>query len=1246
MRRTLLFLVGLFALLVAPPVATRAVAQGVDVIRGRVTGPDNQPLEGVQITVTSLSGNVNRQTRSDRNGRYTVTFPGGEGDYFVNFAAIGYAPRRFEVKRTADQDILVADAKLQAQASTLDAVKVTAPREKVARGDNPADVGGSEKTINTSGLTAAQMGDLAAMAASLPGVTLIPGADGDPSGFSVLGLGQDQNNTTLNGANFGGANLPRDAAVSSSLVTAPYDVSRGGFSGGQFSIRTRPGTNFIGNALSLNLDSPKLQWTDKAARSLGQQYSNISLGGSVTGPVKTDVAFYNMSYQLGRRSNDLATLLNTDPLGLQTSGIAADSVTRLLNILNTLRIPAAVGRVPSDRLSDQGSILAAFDIAPPSSKTGAAYNMTFTGSWNKQSPASSSLLSEMPAHSGDRTSWNASVQGRHSAYIGNFLSETTVNLSDSRNFGTPYLVLPSGTVRVNSTLADGTNGVKTVAFGGSPALATSQGNTSIGASNQISWFSLNNKHRVKFTSELRRDDYTLDQSVNQLGSLSFNSLAELSSGTAATFSRLLSPRKRSGGEYVAAMSLGDSWKVSSDFQLQYGLRLDGNQFIGGPTYNPQVDALFGVRNDHIPNRVYASPRVGFSWQYGEAPQVAGFEGAVRGPRAVVRGGIGIFQNMPGSTTMGGAIDNTGLSTGLQQLTCVGVATPVVDWAAWATNAALIPSQCATGTSGSVFSSTAPNVSMFAKDFAAPRSLRSNLNWTGPILNNLFNASFEGTYSLNMNQAAAVDLNFAPVQRFTLTGEGNRPIYVLPTSIDPASGAIAARDARITQAYNRVNETRSDLQSESKQFRASLSPTSFSTNLTWNLSYVWSSNREKVRGFTSTVGNPLEIEWARSTFDSRHQIQYSLNYNFFDAVRVSWFGNVRSGSPYTPQIAGDVNGDGYSNDRAFVFNPATAADPAVATAMTALLKSATGNAKDCLSRQLGRLAERNSCEGPWTHTASMSVSFNPLKIKLPQRATFSLSIANPLGAADLLLNGEKNLKGWGQTPFPDANLLYVRGFDATTQRFKYEVNQRFGSTNPAFTSVRQPVVVTAMLRYDLAPTRERQMLTQQLDRGRRTNGTKAVEPILRAMYQNGGLVNPIATILRQSDTLRLTQKQADSLATLNRWYSIRVDSIWTPLAKYFAGLPDKYDEGEVYARYITARQTTIDILIKLGPEMKRLMTAEQVRKLPPFIASYLDVRYLASIRSGTAGAGGNTFLPGGGGTTAVMGGGMQSITIVR
>ena len=115
----------------------------------------------------------------------------------------------------------------------------------------------------------------------------------------MLGLSPDQNNTTLNGLNFGGSNLPRDANVSTSLVTTPYDVSRGGFSGAQFQIRGRPGSNFITRTMSLNLDAPQLQWTDRAARSLGQQYNNVSVGGLFAGPIRQDASFYNFAYQLG-----------------------------------------------------------------------------------------------------------------------------------------------------------------------------------------------------------------------------------------------------------------------------------------------------------------------------------------------------------------------------------------------------------------------------------------------------------------------------------------------------------------------------------------------------------------------------------------------------------------------------------------------------------------------------------------------------------------------------------------------------------------------------------------------------------------------------------------------------------------------------------------------------------------------------------------------------------------------------------
>ena len=77
----------------------------------------------------------------------------------------------------------------------------------------------------------------------------------------------------------------------------------------------------------------------------------------------------------------------------------------------------------------------------------------------------------------------------------------------------------------------------------------------------------------------------------------------------------------------------------------------------------------------MPNGVYVSPRVGFSWTYGTAPQIGAFEGAARLPRAVVRGGIGLFQNSLSASLPSQAIVNSGLQGGQQQVTCVGDATP-------------------------------------------------------------------------------------------------------------------------------------------------------------------------------------------------------------------------------------------------------------------------------------------------------------------------------------------------------------------------------------------------------------------------------------------------------------------------------------------------------------------------------------------------------------------------------------------
>ena len=1237
-RHSLRYLVVALGLALSAPRTLHAQA---DVIRGRITAAsDNQPIFGAIVTATSISGNVNRTTRTNSDGRYTITFPGGDGDYWMTVAAIGYTPRRFELKRVADEAVLIADARLAT--ITLDTLQVTTGRRRPPRNDPGGDVSGTEQRLQSNLTSPDQQGDLAAMAASQPGVSLIPGTNGDPSGFSVLGLSTDQNMTTLNGMNSGASDLPRDAGTSVSLATSPYDVSQGGFSGGALNITTTPGSNYVTQVVSAIGNLPQLEWTDPVGRSLGQRYSNLNLGGRLSGPLSYDKAFYNFSWQLGRRGNDLTTLLNGDPLSLQTMGVAPDSVSRLLNILSGQQVPATVAGFPSSRLTDQGSFLGAIDFMPPSSSTGQALNLTLNGSWNRANPGNN-LTTQLPSSSFRFSNWSGSARLKHTAYLGVVLTETGLSFSDSHRSLTPYYDQPGGSVVVRSDFADGTHSVQNVQFGGMSAVNTGS-SRSLDLTNMLSWFSTNNKHRVKLTSELRRDDWSQENAGNLLGTFMFNGLSDLAAGTPSLFTRQLAPVTASGGQVIGALSLGDSWRPRQGVQVVYGARLDANHFLDRPAVNPAVNQAFGVANTFVPNGLYVSPRIGLSWTYGTSSQIGAFGGAFRMPKGTFRAGAGVFQNQPQAQLIAQAMTNTGLTNGVQQLTCIGSAAPTPDWASYAADVNTVPTTCANNAPPAL-SNGKPNVALFSQDYRTQRAIRSTLQWSGPMIDNRFSVTATATWSLNQNQTGIRDLNFNNTSQFTLAGENNRPVYVPMSGISAASGTVSSNGSRVSTAFNHVSQQLSDFHSVSKQFQVQIQPLSLSSRFTWGLAYTWASVRDQVSGFSSASGNPLDASYGRSAFDARHQVQVNVGANLFDLLRVQYVQRFQSGTPFTPTVSGDINGDGYANDRAYIANPATTTDPALATGMTQLLAASSARVRSCLAGQFGQIAARNSCEGPWTTTGFLTIAFNPLRVKMPQRATLSLQVANPLGALDLAFHGGSHLKGWGQSPTPDSRLLIVRGFDTTAQRFIYDVNQRFGATTQNFSVNRNPVALTLSLRFDLGPSRERQGLTQALDRGRTLTGTKAPIPMLRAMYGQGGVINPIAQILAQSDTLHLTGPQADSLATMNRWYVVRLDSIWTPLLRSYGALPDEYDHDNVYRQYRSAREGTVDLLIRLAPDISSLLTPSQRRQLPPLLSAYLDRRYLAAVRSGTSGSPGGVFAPGMGVPgMGPMGGGTQTVIV--
>jgi hypothetical protein len=1193
--------------------AAPSVRAQTDVIRGRVLTVEGLPLQNARVTATSIPGNVTREARTNKDGGYQIAFANGPHDYIMGFSLIGYAFKQFEIKQVADEDVLIADARLSVV--QLDTVVSTASnQQRVNRNSQTPDVSGSEQTVSNTNLPPELQGDLAAMAASLPGVTLIPGLDGQPDGFSVLGLGADQNTTTMNGMSFNAGTLPRDAPVQSSLSTSTLDVSRGGFSGANFNLSAASGSNFRTRGTSFVFNAPALEWTDRAAQAVGTEYTNLSLGGVISGPITYNQSFFSLSYQLGRNSRDNATLLNTNALGLLTAGVAYDSVQNLLGILRQRGLNPTAGGLHQTRLSDNGSVFGNISFSPPQSATGQTFGLTYNANWSRQDPAGGSATS-LSSASGDRTNWGGGLQGRHTAYIGNTLSETQLSASLSRNYGTPFLVLPAGNVRVSSDLPGGASGVSSLTFGGGQSFGSTSDSRSAGVQNILSWFDGANKHRLKLETEINYNGSSVNQSFNRLGTFSFNSLSDLANGVPASFTRSLSAYDRSINLFLAGASIGDSYRRNQDLQIQYGVRIDGAHFATGPIYNPDVDRLFGLRNDHVPNPISISPRIGFQKTLGQAPEIFAFTGAQRAPRAIVRGSVGVFTNNPSVGLISSAMDNTGLPSGAQQISCVGPAAPIPNWAGYENDPSSIPTTCADGTLGTPFATSAPNVYLISPDYHTPRSVRANASWNGSLFDGRFAAGITGTYSLNLDQQRSFDLNFKPSQQFSL--DDGRPVFAQAANIVPTTGSIAPGDAHLSTAYTHVYEARSDLKSRTAQIQVSLSPIPHGpTKFTWSATYTYLHTRELVSGFQNTAGNPLDLVWSTSG-QGPHQISYNLRYNLFNAAAISWNGSFRSGSRFTPMIAGDVNGDGSSfNDRAFVYNPNTVADSALASGMRQLLDNATGATRDCLEKQLGHIAARNSCLAPWSSNASISLSLDRAKFRMPQRANVSFSLNNPLGAADLALNGSGHLKGWGQSYAPDQSLFYVRGFDATSQRFTYQVNQRFGATSPALVVLRSPVVFTTQVRVDVGAMRERQSLGMQLGFGRVLPGTRAPEALFRS-FGLTSITNPMATIIRQQDSLHLTVVQADSLAAMNRRYTYRCDSLWAPVARYFVQLPERYDEGEAYDRYIRTRRAQIDMLAQLAPTIRGLLTPEQQRKIPQLTLNALDPLYLASVRDGTS-----------------------------
>jgi Carboxypeptidase regulatory-like domain len=1131
---------------------TIGIAQSrYEVVRGRVTDDSARAVRDANVVVTRTDDRVAKTAATDANGAFSVEWTDGRGDYAVAVSANGFQSITLHLVRAAGADsVLVANVRLQ-RAVRLGPVVTQARRVVPDRDAASYGAGGTEATTfvqNTARrLAPDQAGDITAIAAMLPGVALAQG------GISVAGLPPSQNSVTMNGLAFAGTDVPRDAATRLRVLASTYDPSNGWFSGAQTALDLVVGGQFTQRTAHLTLDAPSLQYTDRISAQSGQRYTNMnaSVGGS--GQLLGDGWAYNYGIQGGRKSGDVASILTADDNLLEHAGVDPDSASSFVKTLAALGIPASGVGIPGGSIDQNVSFIGRIDHAP-NDWTKRDYNPTTYGlqAYAKLSNVGAQGLSPIatPSHSGSSSNAIASLSGSLTSLVGaSSLVDLKSGVTVVRSSMDPYLAVPDGRALVVSafpgsgTDTSATTTPSTLQFGGNGSMHTEARAFRWETNAQLQMIPSDvPTHRVKLAADARFDDVARDVFSNQLGTFSYASLSDLAAGQPSSFTRTLTSPTQHAGEWNAFVSAGDLWRARPTLQLIYGVRADANVFATAPAFNPAVLDRFGLRTDAAPGSIDLSPRLGFTWQ--------------ATPATTIRGGTGQFRNLVDPSLIAVPSASTGLPGMMRQVSCIGQATPIPNWRSYAADPSTIPTSCVGGNAPLV--DAAPSVQAVDGDYRPQRSWRSNLGFASTVARNV--VSVDGVFSLNGDQPGSFDDNFVRQARFTLSDEG-RAVFVPPSSIDAASGALSPTAARADSSFGRVVRVVSDLRSVSKQAIVTWRP--FIPDAARRFfgdvvaSYTLSDIRASERGFDGAAfGDPTAKEWARGDLDARHLFVVQAVFRPFGDQRAMFFlsGRAQSGLPFTPMVSSDVNGDGLANDRAFI---------ADSPALRSLIASSPTGVARCLSSQIGKPAGRNSCEGPWATQMNAGMHLGTEYLR-NHRLDVTVNFANPLAGLDQLLHGS-NLRGWGGPAIPDQTLYTVRGFDATQNRFIYEVNDRFGNTRPTSTTLRAPFRVTLDVGIDVAPALSDQLLDRWLRTGRAGQpGTKLSAAELARRFATT-VPDPFAELLQQSDSLVLSAEEVKAVQAVDTRYRAHVDSAWASLGAYLAGLPEHYDASAASRR---------------------------------------------------------------------------------
>ncbi len=987
-------------------------------ISGVITDQNGAPLPAASIIAVHVPTGTQYGTSSRNDGRYNLLGLKVGGPYKLTVSFVGYGTQTKENIQLGLSEELTVNFKLAESTIELSGVTVVGEKSKILNVNRTgAAQNVSVKDIETLPTINRQFQDFAKLSPQASGTN--SQIAGRSNRFNNIQIDGTQHNdlfglgsTGTPGGQTGTTPISLDAIQEFQVVVAPFDVRFGGFTGGGINAITRSGTNqfhasafgfgrnqgLVGKAGFINTGND----ADKDFPDFDEYQYGVRIGG----PIQKDKIFFFVSGERDTRTQPISNLaLSAGPANAQA---LAD---RMASILKNKYgyDPGTAAATDIDRPSNKVFVRLDFNLSENHKLTLRNNYVDASDDILRNRNRNNRLSFSTYAYSISNKT-NSAVAQLNSTFKNNLSNELSVGFTTIRD-KRHGISADAPEIEVNET------GLRLTAGPDRFSSANRLDQDIFEVTDNLTFLTGDHIFTVGTHNEFFSFTNLFIRSF--FGFYSFNSLDDLENGNPSFYQRVFS--RTSDPNQPAEFSVNqfgfyaqDEWKVTPNFKLTLGMRVDIPVFPDNPAQNDSVSKYFpGRSTTDVPSgNIHYSPRLGFNWD-------------VNGDRSTqVRGGVGIFTGRPAYVWISNNYGNSGVlyAEVRGSGSALGFRTDPLN-------------QPGVGDPGTGAPRLTSEIDLADPNLKFPQVLRFNLG-----VDQQLPYGFVGTVDFIYGES----VNDFVYRKLNLKNENN------PGTLPGEPGRLMFGGTNRFGNFFDVLE----LTNTSEGFQYNISAQiqrSVARGLSINAGYtfgkaedvnsVLSSQARSQMRFNPISGNPNTPPRTTSTFEIKHRIFASVSYTeeFIKnaPTTISIFYNGQSGQPFSFIVGGDLNNDGFDNNDLF-YIPKDRNDillgsisggvyvPASSATYDALESFINNN--DYLSANRGKMSERNGARNPWRDILDLRI-MQDVPIIPGHTLQFTWDVLNVLN----LLNSDW---GWDESVFSTYRIVTPKGIDPATGREVY------------------------------------------------------------------------------------------------------------------------------------------------------------------------------------------------------------------